>query len=154
MLSFLLIALVKGLGNIALRQSTGRCTTTVSCDTVMDKGVQPEPINSLGLTPEFVDIDGRSYLNVLPEEGFWDVKSPYYDMGCNYTNNIDAWVFRFTVRHQWRCINLCFWFGGILGSASGAQFSVSLSNHIGFKPRLLYSSPHHSSESYIHPKTG
>ena len=40
-----------------------------------------------------------------------------------------------------------FWFAGILGSAS-------LSIHIGFTPRLLYSSTHHSPESFTHPKTG
>ena len=34
-----------------------------------------------------------------------------------------------------------FWFGGILGvSASRAEFPVSLSNHVGFTPRLVYSS--------------
>ena len=46
-----------------------------------------------------------------------------------------------------------FWFGGILGSASSAKFPVSLSNHVGFTPRLLYSSTHHSSESFIPLKT-
>ena len=30
----------------------------------------------------------------------------------------------------------CFWFGGILGSASGAELPVSLSNHVGFMPRI------------------
>ena len=35
-------------------------------------------------------------------------------------------------------------FGGILGSVSRAEFPVSLSNHAGFTPRLLYSSTHHS----------
>ena len=35
-------------------------------------------------------------------------------------------------------------FEGILGSASGAEFPVSLSNHVSFTPRLLYSSTHHS----------
>ena len=49
---------------------------------------------------------------------------------------------------------ICFWFGGILGSASGAEFPVSLSNHIGFTPRLLYSSTDHSPEGFIHLKTG
>ena len=47
-----------------------------------------------------------------------------------------------------------FWFGGILGSASGAEFPVSLSNHVDFTPRLLYSSAHHSPESFTHQKTG
>ena len=47
-----------------------------------------------------------------------------------------------------------FWFGGILGSSSRAKFPVSLSNHIGFTPRLLYSITHHSSESFILLKTG
>ena len=48
-----------------------------------------------------------------------------------------------------------FWFGGILGSASGAEFPlVSLSNHVGFTPRLLCSSTHHSPESFTHLKTG
>ena len=47
-----------------------------------------------------------------------------------------------------------FWFGGILGSASRVEFPVSLSNHVGFTPRLLYSSTHHSSESFTHLKTG
>ena len=47
-----------------------------------------------------------------------------------------------------------FWFGGILGSASRVEFTVSLSNHVGFTPRLLYSSTHHSSESFTHLKTG
>ena len=47
-----------------------------------------------------------------------------------------------------------FWFGEILGSASRAEFPVSLSNHVGFTPRLLYSSTHHSPESFAHLKTG
>ena len=47
-----------------------------------------------------------------------------------------------------------FWFGGILGSASGAESPVSLSNHTGSTPRLLYSSTHHSSENFTHLKTG
>ena len=47
-----------------------------------------------------------------------------------------------------------FWFGGILGSASRAEFPVSLSNLVGFTPRLLYISTHHSSESFIPLKTG
>ena len=47
-----------------------------------------------------------------------------------------------------------FWFGGILGSASRAKFPVSLSKHVGFTPRLLYSSTHHSSESFTHLQTG
>ena len=51
-------------------------------------------------------------------------------------------------------MNPLFWFGGILGSASMAEFPVSLSNHVGFMPRLLYSSTHHSPESFAHPKTG
>ena len=37
--------------------------------------------------------------------------------------------------------------GGILGSVSRAEFPVSLSNHVGFTPRLLYSSTHHSPEN-------
>ena len=32
---------------------------------------------------------------------------------------------------------LFFWFGGILGSASGAEFPVSLSNLVGFTPGVL-----------------
>ena len=47
-----------------------------------------------------------------------------------------------------------FLFGGILGSASRAIFPVSLSNHVGFTPRLLYGSTHHSPESFTHLKTG
>ena len=50
--------------------------------------------------------------------------------------------------------SFCFCFGGTLGSASGAEFPVSLSNHAGFKPRLLYSSTCHSPESLTHLKTG
>ena len=42
------------------------------------------------------------------------------------------------------------WFGGTLGSASRAEIPVSLSNHVGFTPRLLYSSTHHSSEDLVH----
>ena len=47
-----------------------------------------------------------------------------------------------------------FWFGGILGSASRVELPVSLSNHVGFTPRLLYSSTHHSPDSFTHLKTG
>ena len=47
-----------------------------------------------------------------------------------------------------------FWFGGILGSASRVEFPVSPSNHVGSTPRLLYSSTHHYSKSFIHLKTG
>lgn len=74
-----------------------RCTDTVSCDTVMDKAVQPMPTNENGFDPEFEDISGRQFQLIEPESGDWEVKSPYYDMGCNYTNNIDGWVFRFSV---------------------------------------------------------
>ena len=49
-------------------------------------------------------------------------------------------------------VSTLFWFGGILGSASGAKFPVSLSNHVGFMPRLLFSSTHHSPESLTHLK--
>ena len=45
-------------------------------------------------------------------------------------------------------------FGGILGSASRAEFPVSPSNHVGCMPRFLYSNTHHSSESFIQLKTG
>ena len=38
------------------------------------------------------------------------------------------------------CFVLCL--EGILGSASGDEFPVSLRNHVGFTPRLLYSSTH------------
>ena len=47
-----------------------------------------------------------------------------------------------------------FWFGRILGSASRAEFPVCLSNHVGFMPKLLYSSTHHSPESFTHLKSG
>ena len=59
--------------------------------------------------------------------------------------------------------NLAFWelvdpvylgFGRILGSASGAEFPISLSNHVGFMPRLCYSSASYSPESFTHLKTG
>ena len=50
--------------------------------------------------------------------------------------------------------NIFFWFGAILGSASRAKFPVSLSNHVGFTPRLLYSSTHHSPENFTHLKIG
>ena len=39
-------------------------------------------------------------------------------------------------------------FGGILGSASRAEFPVSLGNLVGITPRLLYSSTHHSPERF------
>ena len=50
--------------------------------------------------------------------------------------------------------NIFFLFAGILGSASRAEFPVSRSNYVGFTPRLLNSSTHHSSESFVHLKTG
>ena len=40
------------------------------------------------------------------------------------------------------------------GSASKAEFPFSLSNHVDFTPRLLYSSTHNSPESFTHLKTG
>ena len=52
-------------------------------------------------------------------------------------------------------VAFCFFLsGGILGSASRAEFPASLSNHVGFTPRLLYSSTPHSPESFTHLKTG
>ena len=39
------------------------------------------------------------------------------------------------------------------GSASVTGFSVSLSNHVGFTPWLLYKSTPHSPENFIHLKT-
>ena len=47
-------------------------------------------------------------------------------------------------RYKFFCL-----FGGILGSASRVEFPVSLSNHVGFTPRLLFSSVPHSPESFI-----
>ena len=46
-----------------------------------------------------------------------------------------------------------FWFGEILGSALRAEFPISPSNHVGFTPRLLYSSTSHLEESFTHLKT-
>ena len=37
---------------------------------------------------------------------------------------------------------------------SRAEFPVSPSSHVGFTPRLLYSSTHHSPESFTHLKAG
>ena len=45
-------------------------------------------------------------------------------------------------------------FEGILGSASGAEFPASLSNHVGFMPLLYSSTHHHSPESIIDLRTG
>ena len=45
------------------------------------------------------------------------------------------------------------WFGGILGSASSAEFPVSLRSHVGFTPWLIYSSTHPAPEGFIHLKT-
>ena len=47
-----------------------------------------------------------------------------------------------------------FWFGGILGSASRAELPVTPCNYAGSVPTLLYSTTHHSLESFIHLKTG
>ena len=54
----------------------------------------------------------------------------------------------------WTTLSFRFRFGGILGSAPGAEFPVVLSNHVGFKPRLPCSSTHHSPESFTHLKSG
>ena len=67
---------------------------------------------------------------------------------CDQKSRQSGLLRRCTSRH------LICWFGGILGSASRAEFPVSLSNLVGFTPRLLYSSTHHSSESFILLKTG
>ena len=53
-----------------------------------------------------------------------------------------------------KAVHFFSWFGGILGSASGAEFPVSPSNHVGFTPRLFFSSTHQSPESFTHQKTG
>ena len=50
--------------------------------------------------------------------------------------------------------NILFFLEGFWGQPLGAEFPVSPSNHLGFTPRLLYSSTHHSSESFIPLKTG
>ena len=42
----------------------------------------------------------------------------------------------------------------IVSRDSGANFPISLSDHVGFTPRLLYSSTRHSPESVTHLKTG
>ena len=45
--------------------------------------------------------------------------------------------------------------GGFLGSVSGLSSPASLSNNVGFMPRLRYSSStHHSPEGFIQMKTG
>ena len=45
-------------------------------------------------------------------------------------------------------------FGVWRDSGVRAKFPVSPRNHVGFTPRLLYSSTHHSPESFIHLETG
>ena len=52
------------------------------------------------------------------------------------------------------CSSLLMLVLGILGSASRADFPVSLSNHTGFTPWLLYSSTHHSPEGVFQLSTG
>ena len=55
----------------------------------------------------------------------------------------DTWLMFFLKNNECPSRFLTFfWFGGTLGSASRAKFPVSLSNHLGFTPRLLYSSTH------------
>ena len=59
-----------------------------------------------------------------------------------------------SVSYSLYSLSFFFWFGGILGLVSRTEFHVSPSDHVGFMPRLLYSSTHHSSESFIHLTTG
>ena len=71
-------------------------------------------------------------------------------------------VFKVLLKVLWWKLQVCyeywkgffFLFGGILDSASRAEFPVSLSNHVGFTPRLLYCSTHHFPESFTQLKTG
>ena len=67
---------------------------------------------------------------------------------------ISCWLLCIVICQDTRSNETLFWFGGILGSASRAKFPVSLSNHVGFTPTLLYSSTHHFSESFTQLKTG
>ena len=58
-----------------------------------------------------------------------------------------SFVWTAEIKEEFQRKEAFFWFGGTLGSASRAEFPVSLSNHVGFTPRLLYSRTHHSPES-------
>ena len=83
-------------------------------------------------------------------DGFWCPKLRngwlvgFFSWVLNYTPTLISDVF-FVV---------LYWFGGILGSVSIAEVPVSLSNHIGFTPWLLYSSTHHSPVGIIQLRTG
>ena len=83
------------------------------------------------------------------------LKSPPYFQSYYYypTRFVNKWVTKLGKKERSNFGGF-FWFGRILGSASRAEFPVSLSNHVGFTPRLLYSSTHDSSESFIVLKTG
>ena len=72
----------------------------------------------------------------------------YYLVGKNWKSvNLASLEPRFQFSlFFWRI--LTYGSGGILGSASRAEFPVSLSNHVGFTPRLLYSSTHHSPRKF------
>ena len=72
----------------------------------------------------------------------------------NKGGNNPPWLNIFSLSYGIRRLTFFFWFGGILGSASRAKFPVSQSNHVGFTPRLLHSSTHHSPESFTLLKTG
>ena len=78
----------------------------------------------------------------------------YCRLQRRYLNESDI-SYRTTFLNSWpNVLYRFFWFGGTLGSAPRVEFPVSPSNHVSFTPRLLYSSPHHSSESFTNLKTG
>ena len=66
--------------------------------------------------------------------------------------NILSLTFWVPVKYFLYCTHFLAWRDS--GAASRAEFPVPPSNHVGFTPRLLYSSTHHSPESFTHLKTG
>ena len=104
--------------------------------------------------PYFVDCSSKNIKSMLTN---WNIDYPeetghseiMIDVGNQFKDREEY------IMTSNSAVFLCvFWFGGILGLASWAEFPVSLINHVSFMPRLLYRSTHHTPESFTHLKTG
>ena len=69
------------------------------CDAQANKTLRPEPLSLRGSNPRLRMIGRNLFQKIFLQSGAWEVKSPYFDQGCNYTDNADGWTWRFTVRN-------------------------------------------------------
>ena len=71
-------------------------TTSDFCETRTNKTVQPIPVSLMGRTPAFEIVGGNEFQTLREGQGGWEIRSPYFDEGCNHVDNL-FWEWRFIV---------------------------------------------------------